>query len=213
MSSQLEDGIRAFNDGDLEAARILLAAPARFGNVHALYLMGVIWLDRGNLVQATSDLTESALEGNRQARELLHDTRFALSFEDFPYWEEDEAVAELWEEIKEERATRQATLDDNTNPPETGTPPPSTIVIDGVTPLPSGLEPTRTHKLEALQQSAKEHNEAVAVNEAKAKSGALQLVAFTIAAGIPAYFIGGQLGGLAFICIWGLLYVAVNGIR
>ena len=44
MIANLEDGVRAFDNGDFETATKLLATWYRWGNPEALYRMGSIWL-------------------------------------------------------------------------------------------------------------------------------------------------------------------------
>lgn len=198
------DGMQAFHDGDFKKATRLLAEWANRDQPDALYVRGAIHLNRGELYQATRDLTTAALKGQDMALELLHDPRLTLNPEELVpdefYDFDDEAVLELWATIKSP-APKVVHVEQSVEQ----------ILITEDSIFPDGLDSQTTQRYRDLQLHAKTHNDSVRANQLKEKNNLTKLVVFTVVASIPAYLIGGQLGGATFLGVWALLYFATGG--
>ncbi|OYZ13412.1 MAG: hypothetical protein B7Y28_23885 [Polaromonas sp. 16-63-31] len=186
-----------------------------------MYFMGAIWLRRGQERKAIIDLTKAGIGGVDAAWDLLRDSGLKLDRDEIPELDEfsSSEIGELWSSIERQRQQRGIVEFSPTQPQQlyvegdaVSLPRGETVfVVDGDFKVPEGLDAQTTAKLEKLRFSAKTHNDAVEAHHRRMNEGALRIVVFTIAAGIPAYFIGGDMGRAVFLAIWAALYFVTGG--
>lgn len=218
VEEELYAGIKAFEAGDFDSAARLLSKWYRRENPEAMYRMGAIRLRRRQERKALIDLTKAGLGGVDAAWDLLRDS--GLKLDPFVLGEfSSNDVAELWASIERQREHQGIVEFSPTQPQQlyaeedaVSLPRGETVfVVDGDFKVPEGLDAQTTAKLEELRLSAKTHNDAVEAHHQSEKERVLKMLVFTVAAGIPAYFIGGNLGGAVFLGIWAALYFVTGG--